>query len=96
MCWLVPSERLLARIELDHVSLFPLTASGSYRISLVQSDTFTYFENNNGDRIAIDPISFSASNSGLITIVPAAVPEPATSGTIRHWWLPIVRAPPRT
>ena len=88
---LTTSPRLLARVELQHVTLNPAASSGTYRISLVPSAS-TLFNDADGN-----DISFVSNTgvlaSGLVTV--SAVPEPAawclmlvvaaTSFAARRW-----------
>lgn len=68
------TERLLARVVVEHNTATPLTATGSYRVSLVKNTSFTFFQDFNSNDIGIAPESFS--NFGTINIVTTAVPEP--------------------
>jgi len=71
------SDKLLTRLQLEHSTPTPGSAIGTYRISLVNNSANTFFLLEDGfTRLAIDALSYSEANSGLITIT--AVPEPST------------------
>lgn len=77
-----PNQYLLARLELQHITPTPETSSGSFRVSLIQDPGQSYFQNldlndNDPAQPKINPVSYSASNSGLVTVV-SSVPEPSS------------------
>jgi hypothetical protein len=82
-----PTNLLLARIELQHITPSPDTATGQYRISLVQDPGFTTFLDSTFTPIDINPDSFVnpanatdnfAFGAGLVTVGVVAVPEPSS------------------
>ena len=76
-----PTWYLLGRVELQHITPTPRTSHGTFRVSLMADPANSYFQNFDFDEFdprqpKINPVSYSISNSGIITI--ASVPEPSS------------------
>lgn len=67
------NNRLLARVELQHLTLNPNTSSGTYQVSLVAGAS-TLFQDEDANDIPVVS-GVGAIASGLVTV--GAVPEPA-------------------
>lgn len=76
-----PTKYLLARLELQHITLSPELSGGTFRVSLIESPALSYFENlNPGDgqpQPRIHANSYLQAGSGIVTII-SAVPEPSS------------------
>lgn len=72
------TQRLLARLELEHITATPLSAIGdTFTISLLNTGS-TYFADELLTPLSVDPFSFNSFGTVTITSA-AAVPEPGTA-----------------
>lgn len=78
------TQRLLARLEVEHVSSdAPQDAVGNtFTIGLIDNGFTEFHSDDIGTLSAIDSDSFDLSNFGTVTITSAAVPEPGTFGVL--------------
>jgi hypothetical protein len=76
-----PTKYLLARLELQHITLSPELSGGTFRVSLVESPALSFFENTTPlvgqAQPRIHDSSYSLAGSGIVTII-SAVPEPSS------------------
>jgi hypothetical protein len=81
---LTGTQRLLARLEIEHSSTgSPLDAVGNtFKIGLIDNGFTEFHSDDTGTLSSIDPDSFAPGNFGTVTITSAAVPEPGTFGVL--------------
>lgn len=76
-----PKKYLLARLELQHITISPELSGGTFRVSLIESPDLSYFEDLNPGggqpQPRIHASSYSEAGSGIVTII-SAVPEPSS------------------